>query len=231
MTPMNLGDIVEAPAAALFKVQKSDVVINVEFGSYFWSLVHDIPKFYTALLVNLGEFGVNPTSIRSETGENLGAYNVNFWMLNFKALVKIRLERMEFSFNNITDLDIDRSVRAFQALMAALAASDENLKINGYRVEWGLHGFVEGATPRELIGRFVTSQPSGIGPSFGAGAIFYFGKDSVDQTITLDLSGAVTDALYLRLIGDYQGAPPAALRETFTERLGRSLASVGLRSE
>ncbi len=225
------SEIREQPKARLLRVQRSNLVINVNFGSYFWSLVHDIPRFYDALLTHLAEFGVSPTSIRAETGDNLGAYNVNFYLLNYKANVKIRLERMEFGFTDLTAGDIEQAERAFGSLLAALAASTNVFKVSGYQFDMGLHGFVDGATSREIIGRFIANTPTNIGRAFGGGVVFYFGKDAVEQTITLDLSAAIPDALFIRTIINFEGAPPADFAKTIQHRVQASLASLGLRSE
>lgn len=228
---MDLSEIPHAAEGVPFKVQKSDLTVHIQFGGYFWSLVHDIPRFYTALLTNLGEFGVTPTSIRSETGENLGAYNVNFWMLNFKINVRIRLERAEFVFNNLTGADVEVGERAFAALMQSLAASNEQFSVSGYQVDWGLHGFAEGVDSREMLSRFVTRTPEGLGDLHGRGAIFYFGKDSVRQSLIMDMSGVVRDAIFFRFIENFDGPPPSEkLGDHWGARLQTALKSVGFRA-
>ena len=89
----------------LFDLEKADVRTQVNFASPFWPLVHNIPMLYSELLTRMREFGVDSHTIRTDAGDgSLGAYNVNFGLLNSQSMVRIRLENAEFQ---CLDLGLD----------------------------------------------------------------------------------------------------------------------------
>src|SRR2546428_104407 len=83
-------------------LSKADVSAQVNFATPFWPLVHNIPALYSQLLGGLRDFGVSSNAIRTDAGDgSLGAYNVNFWLLNLKSFVRIRLESAEFQCRSL----------------------------------------------------------------------------------------------------------------------------------
>ena len=218
-----------------FDVQRSDITIQVNFGTQFWPLFHNIPSLYSALLSRLKDSGVTAHNIRSDGGDGtLGAYNVSFWILTFRAQVRIRLENVEIQFNNITRQDADAFERAFLALMVALTDAMREIEFTTYSVDFGLHGDLRGISSRDFLGRFVTKVPDRLGAFIGAGVVFYFGEEAESpvRTVTADLSGAFPGKLYVRLYSLYRGTiSPETLRSVVERDAATGLESLGLTSQ
>ena len=74
-----------------FRVERSELNVQVGFASPFWPLATNIAGLYAGLLKYLRDFGVTSHAIRPDSADgSLGAFNVNFWMLNFGVIVRIR---------------------------------------------------------------------------------------------------------------------------------------------
>ena len=222
-------------APIVFDVRRSDLSIQVNFRSHFWSLFHNIPNLYSALLRGLGEFGVTPSTIKSDVADgSLGAYNVNFWMFGFRALVRIRLEQVEIQFNNITQSDVEQMERAFVRLLEALAASNAEFALSSYAVDIGLHGELSGVESKDYLATFVARSPRLPGPYIGSGVVFYFGEDGAAtlRTVTADLSGLLPGKLYVRVYCVYKETlDPKGLRAAVEEQMTAAFSSIGLRRE
>lgn len=223
---------IDAEQRPAFNVQRSDLTVHANFRTHLWSLFHDVPSFYAAVLRALADFGVTPHAIRSEVGDgSLGAYNVNFWMLDFRTLVRVRLERLEIQFNNILQPDVERLERAFVRLIEALQASNPDFAVSGYLVDIGLHGDLPGVDARGYLARFVTMHPTLPGPYVGSGAVFYHGEDgpATFRSLTADLSRQVTGGLYVGYHAFYNGTVrPEILRTTVEADITTALRGLGL---
>lgn len=103
-------------AVVPFRVERSELNIQLTFARPFWPIANNIGLLYSGLLDQLREFGVTPQAIRPDAGDgSLGAFNVNFWLLQFGVMARIRLESIELhapTFN----VDLDQLERAFLAL-------------------------------------------------------------------------------------------------------------------
>ena len=215
-----------------FNIEKADVLLNAQFGAQFWSLFHNIPAFYSSLLRGLRDLGLTSSAIRSDTGDgSLGAYNVNFWLFDFKALVRIKLERLEIEFRNLIAEDVERLDLLCKGLLPALASTQSDFLTSSYSVDVHLHGEPEGLTPKEYLGRFVAAVPTGLGPLLGTGSIFYFGEQikTPSRSVAVDLSGVMPGKLYVRLLSFREGAiNPDALKASVEESVVAGLSAVGL---
>jgi len=227
-------EIPAAPQPIVFDVQRSDLLIRAKFRNHLWSLFHNIPALYSALLNRLEEFGVTPNSIRSDLADSsLGAYNVNFWMMGFRAQVRIRLEQVEIDFNGITQTDVDPLERAFVQLSQALSDANSDFALSSYTVEIGLHGQPTGIEAKEFLASFFRKVPQLPGPYIGSGAVFYFGEEATAliRNVSVDLSGQLIGGLYVRIFSVFkESVRPETLRAVVEEQFSAALLSVGLRT-
>ena len=84
------------PKLIPFDTQRSDISIQGTFESELWCLFHDVPRLYSGLLHGLRDTGITPNSIKVDNGDgSLGGYNVQFWLFDFRVLVRVRLDRFE----------------------------------------------------------------------------------------------------------------------------------------
>jgi hypothetical protein len=216
-----------------FKVERSDLAVQVTFRSRLWSLFHDITKLYDALL-DLSEFGVTAQGIKSDVADgSLGAYNVNFWMLDFRVLVRIRLERLDIQFNGMVQGDLERFEQAFLRLLGALSTARSDFAVAGYGIDLGLHGETVGVESGEYLSRFVRNIPR-VGPHLTSGVIFYYGEGGAStlRTLTLEMSGSFPGRLFFKHYALFNDSVrPDTLRRVFEEQVMTALRLVGLSSE
>jgi len=81
-----------------------------------------------------------------------------------------------------------------------------------------LDGQVDGVSAREFLLRHIPHGPSKLGPPIASGGVFYFGaeEDRIMSAITLDLSRAIQDAIFLRIhsVLDGDKIPPRAVPDS-----------------
>ncbi len=214
-----------------FDVNRADLNIQINFGSQFWPLIHNIPRLYSALLTGMKTFGLGSRAIRTDTGDgSLGDYNVNFWLFDFRAVVKIRLDGAELHCPNLTDSDVEPLERAFIRLAECLSQAQENLPLSSYFVTVNLHGQPEGLSAKNYLAGFVRSIPDQMGPQLGNGVVFYFGNHGpvTRATVTADQL-LVPDSVALRLTCLLDGSlRPDELRRTIEAELNAALNGLGL---
>jgi hypothetical protein len=215
-----------------FDVKRASLSIQVKFLKQFWPLFHNIPSLYSALLERLSAFGVTPQGIKSEVGDgSLGAYNVNFWLLGFRALVRIRLEQVEVDFNSITEADLDLFEKAFLELLAALYQASPEAGASSYTFDLGLHGDLAGVEHKEYLSRFARSIPQLPGPFIGCGFVFYFGAEgpATLRSASADLSGAMPGKLFVRVFSVYNATVElSGLRSLIEGDRGAALSALNL---
>lgn len=117
---------------------------------------------------------VREQGIRPDSGDgSLGGLNVNFWILQFGAIVRIRLDGIELNAPTFS-VDVDQLERAFRALDSSLHDAQKDLGYSNYVVTVGIHGRVEGTESKAFLARFTGDVPPGLGDIVGSGAVFYF---------------------------------------------------------
>jgi hypothetical protein len=186
-------------------------------------------------LNELGDVGITVNGIKSDVGDgSLGAYNVNFWLLGFRALVRVRLERVEIQVNNLTRQDLDQLEGAVIKLIRALSKADPKSVIASYTIDLGLHGSLVGTDPKGHLGRFLRAAPNSSTPLIGCGVVFYLGADDIAtvRSVTADLSGVLPGNLYVRLFSVYSNSvQPSGLRQVIDKDARDALALLGLAAE
>jgi hypothetical protein len=205
--------------------------VQVGFASPFWPVANNTAAVYAGLLKYMRDFGVTSYAIRPDSADgSLGAFNVNFWMLNFGVSVRIRLDGVELNAPS-TSVDANQLERAFRALDQSLHEAQSELAYSSYIVTVGMHGRVEGIESKEFLNRFTRNAPSGLGKSIGSGAVFYFERSSPGAllSVSADLSGVITGAVFVKVHSVFdQSLKPAGLRESAEQLLEQSFKALGL---
>jgi len=216
-----------------FHVEKSDVTIHANFQAPFWPLVHNMPSLYSALLDGMREFGVGSQAIRNDSGDgSLGGYNVNFGMLEFRAIGRIRLETAEFQCPNLAKQDLDQIERAFVRFADALVTAQSDVRFASWDVSVNLHGQPEEIAAKDYLSGFLSKMPDGMGPCTGSGVVFYFGErpPTISSSVTAEISAILPDRVFVRVHSMFDGAavPPNQLRRVVQDNLDVGLRSIGL---
>ena len=220
-----------------FEIERSSLIVQIDYHSRFWTLAHGTPRLYEALLQGLADFGVLSQNIRSDSGDgSLGGFKVNLWMLNYAAHVQLGLTGAELRCDDLKRVTLDQLEEAFVRLTKALVTADEDLAIRSYSVTIELHGQPRGVATKEFLATFVNNpEKEELGPSLGSGAIFYFGERPpvTVSNFSVDLSAAIEGKLHFRSVNVLDGAAvgPPDVRNVILERLRVSLEAVGLQAD
>ena len=208
------------------EVLQSELQITSAFSARLWALVHDVPSLYDSLLDRLAPFGLSPSDIRTDSGDGtLGGLNVNFWLLNFGALVRVRLESLELNVGRLDRMDPERLSAAFEGLFDAVAGASPKIVATTHAATLSFHATLKDAKSADFLARFVRDVPDGVGPYMGSGCVFYYGpRDQVvASALTLDRSAVYADAVFARtnVTFDGQKVAVAALRRMLSDHLDR----------
>lgn len=221
----------ESTAATPFSIERSELSVQLGFVTPLWAIATNIALLYSGLLNHMREFGVTSQGIRPDSGDgSVGGFNVNFWILQFGAIVRIRLDGVELnapSFN----VDVDQLERAFLALDSSLRDAQKDLSYSNYVVTVGVHGRVAGTESKKFLARFTGDVPPGLGDVIGSGAVFYYqGRPPATMlSVSADLSAVITDGVFVKVHSVFDGSMrPDALRKAAQQHLEQSTKALGL---
>jgi hypothetical protein len=221
----------QTTASKPFRIERSELNVQLSFASPFWPLANNIAALYAGLLTHMRDFGVTSYRIRPDSADgSLGAFNVNFWMLDYGVIVRIRLDGVELNSQNFA-VDADQLERAFRALDQSLREALHELTYSGYVVTVGMHGRVEGMEAREFLDTFTRNAPMGLGKSMGSGAVFYFegSPPATLLSVSADLSAVVAGGVFVKVHGVYdESMKPEGLRASAEQQLEQSIKALGL---
>ena len=214
-----------------FRIERSELNVQLSFASPFWPLANNIAALYAGLLRHLRDFGVTSYAIRPDSADgSLGAFNVNFWMLNYGVIVRIRLDSVELNAPNF-GVDVDQLERAFRALDQSLREAQNELAYSGYVVTVGMHGRVEGMESKEFLDKFTRNAPPGLGKSMGSGAVFYFEgtPPTTLLSVSADLSAVVPGGVFVKVHSVFdESMKPEGLRGLAEQQMEQSVMALGL---
>ena len=205
--------------------------MQVSFASPFWPVANNTAALYAGLLKYLRDCGVTSYAIRPDSADgSLGAFNVNFWMLNFGVIVRIRLEGVELNAPSFS-VGADELERTFRALDQSLHEAQNELAYSSYIVTVGMHGRIEGIESKEFLDKLTRNAPVSLGKSIGSGAVFYFERSSPETllSVSADLSAAITGGVFVKVHSVFdQSMKPEGLRASAEQQLEQSVKALGL---
>lgn len=214
-----------------FTVEQSEIEIESQFASRLWSVVHDVPVLYDALLEELAYAGLSSMDLRPDSGNGaVGGAGVGVWLFGGQANARIGLDGVRFQTSS-TD---SRVVNSVDGVVGAIRRASPELGFRSHAVSYACHGLIEGMRAAEFVRRFVPNSVNvaGFGDCLGAGAVLYFGEAPpvMTATLTLDVSRVVQEGLFVRVFVVMDGEVGAgpAVRALMKERTGAALTAVGL---
>jgi hypothetical protein len=214
-----------------FRVEKSELNVQLSFAAPFWPIANNIALLYSGLLNRMRDFGVTSQAIRPDSADgSLGGFNVNFWMLQFGVIVRIRLDSVELNAPAFAG-DIEQLERALIALDQALRDAQGDLRYSSYTVTVGMHGRLEGIESKSFLTSFSRNPPAGLGEMIGSGTVFYFeGRAPATLVaVTADMSAAVAGGIYIKTHGVFDGSlKPESFRVTAEQHLEQGIKALGL---
>ena len=215
-----------------FNIEQQDVELESTFSPRLWSLVHDVPVLYEALLTSLAHVGLSDMDLRPEAGNgSVGATGLGFRLFHNKVNVHLRLDSFLFRTSSLASDILDSADGVVAAIRQALP---DELRFRSHAVSYACHGLIEGTKAAEFVGGFVQTSPviEGFGDHLGTGVAFYFGEapPTISSTLTLDASRVVPDGLFARVYVVVDGAVGTIpeIQALAKERVRTALSSVNL---
>ena len=215
-----------------FNIERRDVELESTFSPRLWSLVHDGPVLYEALLERLAHVGLSDMDLRPEAGNgSVGATGLEFRLFGNKVNVQLRLDSFRFRTSSLASDVVNSADGVVAAIRQALPGE---LRFRTHAVSYACHGLIEGMKAAEFVGGIVRNAPviEGFGDHLGTGVAFYFGEapPTVSSTLTLDASRVVPDGLFVSVIVVLDGSVGTIqeIRALAEERVRTALSSVNL---
>ena len=214
-----------------FAIEQSEIEIESRFASRLWSVLHDVPVLYEALLDELAGAGLSSMDLRPDAGNGaVGGAGLGVWLFGGKANARIGVDSVRFQTSSAEPQVVD----SVDGVIGAVRRASPELNFKTHAVSYAHHGRIEGMKAAELVRRFVPNSVNidGFGDCLGAGAALYFGEapPMISSTVTLDASRLVQDGLFVRvfMVMDEAAGIGSALRVLAEERTGAVLRAVGL---
>lgn len=215
-----------------FAIKQREIEFESTFSPRLWSVVHDVPVLYDALLDRLAPVGLTSADLRPEAGNgSVGSTGVGFRLFGSQASVHIRLNSFRFRTSLLDANVVSSADGVVDALREAMRGE---LRFATHAVSYACHGSIEEATAADLVRRLVPNPPAieGFGDHLGTGVALYFGEDppAISSTLTLDASQVVPDGLFIRVFVVVDGAVGtiSEVRDLAEERVRTALAYVDL---
>jgi hypothetical protein len=180
----------------------------------------------------LSKHGVGLGNMTLITAGSLSEVNLQAYLPNYVGVVRVHFDRTEIQSLDLTRVDTPTLVSISTSVFKAMATAKPALKYKTHALTLNLHGKLSGSSASAFISKYVTARPKGLGPEVGRGVVFYAGADGSQlmSTLTLDLSGLVADALYVKLFSTWDGAKlePPQLATLVQKHVDSVLNSVDL---
>ena len=191
---------------------------------------------YSSLLEGLSPLGLQLSDIRVETGDGtITGVNVNFWMLDYGVLTRIRVDSIESHCPRLDKVPEDRVAQIFAAAVEAVTRASSRVAVANYGTTIAVHGQPQGLDVGEYLRRYCAEIPQGLGNPVGTGTLFYFGpeRNHISTALTLDLSAQVKDGLFMRwyTVWETSSVELANFHRMIRERYIQVLATLGLEDD
>ena len=214
-----------------FRIEQSEIELESKFTCRLWSVVHDVPVLYEALLNKLSYIGLSSMDLRPDAGNgSVGSVGLEVRLVESRVNVRIGLDGVRFQASSP-----DRKVMEYvDGVTDALRRASPELRFKTHSVSYACHGRIEGMKAPEFVHRFVPNSVKidGFGNCLGAGAALYFGETPpmISSTLTLDVSRVVQEGVFIRVFmvidGTIEGA--TAIQSLAEQQTKAALTAVGL---
>ena len=104
-----------------FNIKQRDVELESTFSPRLWSLVHNVPVLYEALLERLDHVGLSDLDLRPEAGNgSVGTAGLGFWLFGSKVNVQLRMDSFRFRTSLLASNVLDSADGVVAAIRQAL---------------------------------------------------------------------------------------------------------------
>lgn len=217
-----------------FQVEKGDLLFEASFEGPDFAFFQDTAGLLRHLFQRLERYGLRLNDLRVERGTgSVAEFHVLCYLFNYWMTIRVRVDRAEVMCANLPKEDVETLKAVILDVLTAIRDHRPNLTYRAFGLAVGLHGRPEGMASKDYLSRFVSSVPKNLGPLTTNGVVFYFGPDAerLLSALTVDASALVSNGVYLRLQGTWDGkrVAPEALPDLADQFLRQSVECLGLR--
>jgi hypothetical protein len=187
--------------AVEFRTERGDLHFQATFSRPMFALWRSSDQLFELLFRALSKHGLQLNDLKWAQSTAVGDVQLNFYLFNYAAAVRIRIDRVEIEVFNSLGVDEEHLQDAATALINALKAHNAELSLVAYVVAVGYHGRLASGSSKDFTRALTAAAPEAAGPSTGAGVVFYYGpsEDRVSSAVTIDLSAVLPEALFFRV--------------------------------
>ena len=216
-----------------FHVGRADLHFEAGYNEPGFALLRDHAGLISQLFKSLAPHGARLSDIRIERGGGTAAdFHVLCYLFNFLMTLRIRLDRIEVICSELPQDYVGKYGAAIVDALTAVRSYRPELSFRAYALVTGLHGTLEGNSPKDYLSRFAANIPTGLGSSVGTGTVMYFGAEAerLMCSVTVDISAVVQDSLYVRthVLWDANRVEIQALPQIGEALVRQALAEIGL---
>jgi len=215
------------------EVSRADLVFEAAFPAPVFSLFRDPAGLLERLYARLASYGLGLNDLRVErgTGQALDLH-ILVYLFNYTTTLRVRVDRVEVVCSELPREDVERITAAIIDALSGVREYRSDLSFATFAVVVNLHGTTQGQAARDYLAQFVTRIPTDLGALLGTGVVFYFGprENRLLVNVTVDRSAVITDGLFVRVHGVWDGRriEATALPQTMEALVRESLAGIGL---
>jgi len=214
-------------------VAKADLSIESAFAQPEFGLFRDTPGLVEHLFRRLQPYGLRIQDMKIDRGGgNMAELHVACHLFNFRLGVLVRTDKVEIAWLDVRDTDVDQFGAASVEAFSAVKDHKPAVTFRSHALGVAMHGTLEGSSTRDYLSRFAQNVPGGLGPPTGSGGVMYFGAedDRVLSSVTLDVSGVLSEGLFVRtyVVWDANKVEPSALPARATAFVRHSFDAFGL---
>lgn len=203
---MSSGGIV--PDLTPFEVRQTELAYHASLEPPVFDLGARWVELQTAIYTHLGRFKLRLADIKVEGAtSNPGDVSVACWILNYGAVVRYRLDRVE-AWSNSPRLAEDTALTGeiVNEAMQVLRIASPNAKIVMHSVNVALHGIVAEETAAR-VASYVTRTPDGSPSLIPSGVSFLceFPSGEGQGSIVLERSALIPGGMFLRITSEHAG--------------------------
>lgn len=183
-------------------VIKADLSVESVYVNPAFGLFRDTPALLQHLFVRLQSHAPQLQNMKLERGadNSFGDLHVVCHLYAFRVGVRVYAEKVSVICINVLEDEVERFSALIVDALSAVREYQPAVAFRTHTMSVALHGTLGGQSVKEYLATFVRNVPSGLGPHTGNGGVMYYGPedDRILSTMTLDLSGMVSDGLFIR---------------------------------
>jgi len=216
------------------KVEQSELAYYAALDPPAFDLGEHWGALQSAIYAHLRRFKLRLGDIKVESStSNPGDLSVACWMLNYGAVARYRLDRVELWSNNqhVAD-DTDLAADMVAQAMAVIRSVSPDVHVAMHSTNVALHGSLTAqGEVAARIGSYVTKRPDGPPSLTPSGVSFRceFPEGRGQGSIILERSALVPDGAFVRVISEHVGSlSEADVLNQAVEFFQTSTAQLGL---